>query len=145
MYIPAPVLRTLKTPEAVAFEQQRRRLKAAVSEARQAVTNCTAPFKHHQVLSTAHMNMYVRHKASKTGQAWLIGQANVCLPPMSDFAPLKLSDRAEEAERRYQLTLTYQTALAEHPARKAALRQAEAEARQAYADHLDADKRSDLE
>lgn len=136
MYIPAPVLKTLKTPGALRFEQTRRMLKQAVSDARQAVTNCTKPFKHHQVMPPKLQRDY---ELFIRGLNPLIG-----CPSLPEFTT-NLAVLKPELARRYTLTIKYHADRAEHPAKRAALVQAEADARQAYADHINTAPASDLE
>lgn len=135
MYIPAPVLKSLKTPEALHFEQTRRALKQAVSEARQAVTNCSKPFKHHHVFSPAVKKHY---------EQWLSSSSLRGCPSLPDFTN-NLTLLKPELARRYALTLEYYADRAKHPEKLAALRQAEQAARQAYAGHLNTAPASDLE
>ena len=135
MYIPAPVLKTLKTPEALQFEQTRRILKQAVSEARQAVTNCSKPFKHHHVLTPKLQRDYELYTQG-------LNPLKGC-PSLPNFTT-NLTALKPELARRYALTLKYHADRAEHPAKLEALRQAEADARQSYIAHLSTTP-SDLE
>lgn len=141
MYLPSYLKKQLTTPEALRFEQTRRALKDAVSAAARALRDYRQPARHPHTLTPKEQRDWAIYLRSVDGLAVRNGEAARPLLDMPQIIQSK--DIAIERQRRYDLTLAYQAALIAHPAKRAALVQAEADARQAYADHIN--QASDLE
>lgn len=134
MYIPALVLKTLKTPEALRFEQTRRALKQAVADAKRESAQCVKPFKHPHVFTPKENRDWAAYLLAFNNGGASTGER---ARPLLDMPHLvKIPDIAAERQRRYDLTLAYQAALIAHPAKLAALRLAEQSARAAYTAHV---------
>ena len=133
MYMPASVLKTLKTPEALRFEQTRRALKQVVADAKRKAAQHTRPFKHPHIYTAKEQRDWELYLNKKAG---LVSGATIGLQTFSEMPHLKNEDIEVERQRRYDLTLAYQDALIAHPAKLAALRLAEQAARIAYTTHL---------
>jgi hypothetical protein len=126
MYIPPQILSTLKTPEAIRFEEQRRTLKQAVSEAASAVRSSRQPHRPHDLLTPKQQRAYDDYRFGRSTYA--------VMPQLADFE-MHLGRNEAEYLRRHALTLEYHAALAAYPAKLEALRHAEADARAAYLEH----------
>jgi hypothetical protein len=112
MYIPANLLRTLTTPESLAYEVQRRKLKAALSDAAFAVKSHIAP-KLGLGLTPKELKTYARNDNG----------INARLPQYRKDSPER---------KRYNESVAYYTAIVTHRAEHQELKQAEADARQTY-------------
>jgi hypothetical protein len=114
MYIPANLLRTLTTPESLAFEVQRRKLKAALSDAAQAVKLHTYPASPVNPLSVAEIKSYER---------------NMIFIPNKNSPTYK---EGGEGRKHYHASVAYRAEVAAYKLKHKELKQAEADARAAY-------------
>jgi hypothetical protein len=116
MYIPANLLRTLTTPESLAYEVQRRKLKAALSNAAQAVKLHTYPASPEAPLNKAAIEVFKERldfeKHSRVLPAWA--------RPNSP------------ALKRYSESVAYRANVAAYKVEHKKLKQTEADARAAY-------------
>jgi hypothetical protein len=116
MYIPANLLRTLTTPESLAYEVQRRKLKAALSDAAQAVKRHTYPASPEAPLNKAAIKVFKERldfeKNSKVLPAW--ARPN------------------NPALKRYLESVAYRAEVAAYKLQHKTLKQAEADARAVY-------------
>jgi hypothetical protein len=122
MYIPAYLKKTLGTPESLEFEVQRRKLKAELSDAAQAVKLHTYPASPERPLSIVQIIVFEKRLAKDIFRA--DGTASGIL---SGFA------RPDSPERKqYNESVAFRDATAKYRAEHKRLKQAEADARAAY-------------
>jgi hypothetical protein len=114
MYIPAYLKKTLNTPESLEYEVQRRKLKAALSDAAQAVKLHTYPASPVNPLSVAEIKSYARNMT---------------------FVLNKNSPTYKEGSlgrKLYNESVAYRANVAAYKVEHQKLKQAEADARAAY-------------
>jgi hypothetical protein len=115
MYIPANLLRTLNTPESLAYEVKRRKLKAALSDAAYAVKSHTAP----------KLGLGLTAKEMRTFDILLAKEQHNA----------KVRDMFKEGSpemKRYRASEEYYLSIVTHRAEHEKLRKIEADARAAY-------------
>jgi hypothetical protein len=116
MYIPANLLRTLTTPESLAFEVQRRKLKAALSDAAQAVKLHTYPASPVNPLSVAEIKSYAKQfEFANNGKSVAITYR-----------------KGSPKHTNYLASVAYRAEVAAYKLKHKELKQAEADARQTY-------------
>jgi hypothetical protein len=114
MYLPAYLKKTLSTPESLAHEVQRRKLKTALSNAAQAVKLHTYPASPVNPLSVAEIKSYARNA---------VFVLNRNLPKYRPNSPER---------NHYVASVAYRAEVARYKVEHKELKQAEADARAAY-------------
>jgi hypothetical protein len=122
MYIPANVLRTLTSPESLAYEVKRRKLKAALSDAAQAVKLHTYPASPERPLSIVGIIAFEKRLAKDVFRA-----EGTVSGRLSNFAQPNSPEM-----KQYNESVAFRDATAKYRAEHKKLKQSEADARAAY-------------
>lgn len=129
-YLPAYLIKQLATPEAIAHESVRRKLKASVADTTKAVLRFRSTPKPTDMLSV---------RAARNYEEFTYGNANALKPELPPLLYKTLDTEEKllaEVGRRYNRYIAYIAERNNDSARRDALLHAEDAARQAYNKHL---------